>query len=211
MKALRAFYKHFGHPKGFLGRVVAFRLSITNRQANEWTVSLLDLMTTDRVLEVGFGPGLAIQRVALLVPNGFVAGVDASETMLEIAQKRNAAGIAAGRAELKLGEMAALPYGDNWFDKVFAVQVINYLPDPLRGLKESYRVTKAGGRVAIFLEPKEKFEKVKGLIEGIYTPYAAEEVVGLLRQAGFARVWFETKKLSYGSAFGEGICTLGEK
>jgi ubiquinone/menaquinone biosynthesis C-methylase UbiE len=184
---------------------------MTNRQANEWTVSLLDLKTTDRVLEVGFGPGLAIQHVATLVPDGVVAGVDASETMLEIAQKRNAAGIAAGRVALKLGEMAALPYGDNWFDKVFAVQVINYLPDPLRGLKESYRVTKAGGRVALFLEPKEKFEKVEGLIEGIYTPYTAEEVAGLLRQAGFVRAWFETKNLSYGSACAKGICTLGEK
>jgi ubiquinone/menaquinone biosynthesis C-methylase UbiE len=163
------------------------------------------------VLEVGFGSGLTLQRAAARVPQGWAAGIDRSPTMLDIARGRNAAAIASGRVELKLGEMTALPYAGNCFDKAYAVQVINYVPDLLLGLQELCRVLRPGGRAALFFEPKDKFERAKALIDGIYTPYAADEVVSLLRQTGFARAWSETTILSRRPVQTEGICALGEK
>jgi len=75
--------------------LAAWHMIHDNRDANYWTVGLLDVKPTDHVLEIGFGPGLAIQKVAAIVSKGLVAGVDSSETMLKLAQKRNAASIAA--------------------------------------------------------------------------------------------------------------------
>ncbi|MEE8372942.1 MAG: methyltransferase domain-containing protein [Dehalococcoidia bacterium] len=66
-----------------------------NRESNDWTVSLLDVLPTDRILEVGFGPGAAVKSVAELTPEGFVAGIDFSETMVQQAGRLNAAGVAA--------------------------------------------------------------------------------------------------------------------
>ncbi len=211
MSLLRSFFGHFAHPAGFWGRVVAFRLDISNRQANEWTVSLLDLSPADRVLEVGFGSGLTLQLAARQVPQGFVAGVDSSQTMFEIARKRNVRWIAADRMELSLGSVEALSFPDNHFDKVYAVQVINYLPDLLKGLKELQRVTKPGGKLALFFEAKEKFERVQGLIEGIYRPYDPAEVIALLRQAGFSRTWVEKKEFVARRVRYTVLVALGEK
>jgi SAM-dependent methyltransferase len=87
----------FGHPRGIAGQaagwVMAHRRS--NRQRNTWVVSLLDVQPTDRVLEVGFGPGLAISELARRVTEGCVYGIDHSDLMLHQATKRNATAIRA--------------------------------------------------------------------------------------------------------------------
>jgi len=43
MNLIRSFIQNFAHPRGLLGRVVAWRLDISNRLSNEWTLSLLDI------------------------------------------------------------------------------------------------------------------------------------------------------------------------
>ena len=207
MGILRAFIENHAHPGGFVGMLAALHMIHDNRDANYWTVGLLDIKPTDHVLEIGFGPGLAIQKIAAIVSEGLVAGVDSSETMLKLAQKRNAAGIAAGRVELKKGDISALPYSSDSFDKALAVNVIYFMANPVADLQELHRVTKLGGRVALFLEAKEKLAKMKALLDGVYTLYTAEQVVQLQNQAGFTRAWFETRVFSYGV----GICAIGEK
>jgi len=204
---LRAFIENHAHPDGFVGVLAALHMIHDNRDANYWTVGVLDIKPTDHVLEIGFGPGLAIQKVAAIVSKGLVAGVDSSETMLKLAQKRNAAGIAVGRVELKKGDISSLPYSSDSFNKALAVNVIYFLADPVANLQELHWVTKPGGRVALFLEAKEKLTKMGALLDGVYTLYTAEQVVQLLNQAGFTRTWFETRVFSYGV----GICVLGEK
>lgn len=61
-----------------------------NRERNEWVVSLMEVQPNDRILEIGFGPGVAIEKLSYLVTTGFVAGIDASEIMVRQARKRNA-------------------------------------------------------------------------------------------------------------------------
>jgi ubiquinone/menaquinone biosynthesis C-methylase UbiE len=67
----------------------------SNRQRNLWVVSLLDVQPTDRVLEIGFGPGLAIAELARRATRGHIYGIDHSEVMVRQASKRNAAAIRA--------------------------------------------------------------------------------------------------------------------
>lgn len=211
MNLIRTFIANFAHPNGVLGRVVAWRLDISNRQANQWTLSLLNLQPSDQVLEVGFGSGRTLKIAASKTPLGFVSGVDSSPTMLEIARKRNAQSIMSGHMDLKLGEMESLGYPDDHFDKVFAVEVINYIADPLKGFMELHRVLRPGGRVALFFEAKDKFTQIQELIKGIYRPYDAPEVVAMLREAGFSRSWFEEKDFVARRLHYTGYVALGEK
>lgn len=211
MNLTRLFIKNFAHPSGLMGRVVAWRLDISNRQANEFTLSLLNIQSTDHVLEIGFGSGRTIQITAQKVLHGFISGVDSSPSMVRIARKRNIQSINQGRMELKLGKIEQLPYGDNCFDKVYAVQVINYLNGPHIGLKEIHRVTKPGGVAALFFEAKEKFEHIQALIDGIYRPYNGEEVLTMLREAGFTKAWVETKEFLVRTIRYRGYVALGEK
>ncbi len=211
MSILRSFVENFAHPNGLLGRLVAWRLDISNREANEWTLSLLDLQPSDHVLEVGFGSGRTLKTAAGKLTAGFAAGVDSSPTMLNLARKLNARSIACGRVELKLGDIEALPYEANSFDKVYAVQVINYIANPLTGLKELQRITRPGGRVALFFEPKEKFKDIQHLIEGIYHPYGGDEVISMLQEAGFTPNKLETRQFIARGIPYTGHVALGDK
>ena len=66
-----------GHVAGW---VMAHRSS--NRRRNQWVVSLLDVQPADRVLEVGFGPGVAVAELSRRASRGMVMSVDHSEVML---------------------------------------------------------------------------------------------------------------------------------
>jgi ubiquinone/menaquinone biosynthesis C-methylase UbiE len=205
---VRKLAEQLRRPRGFFGKLVGFLLSRVNRQANEWTLGLLDIHPTDQVLEVGFGPGLAIQKAATMASQGWVAGVDFSGTMVQLACKRNAPAIAAGRVDLRYGNLSALPYRADTFDKIFAVNVMYYVPDPIPGLQELWRVMKPGGRIALFLVAKEDMAKKFIAQTGVLILYSGEEVVQLLVQAGFRRARFETRRIKM---IGTGLCALAEK
>ncbi len=61
---MKNFNSQFAHPKGLLGRFVGIILALKNRERNAWTISTLDIQPDDQVLEIGFGPGQAIQEIA---------------------------------------------------------------------------------------------------------------------------------------------------
>jgi ubiquinone/menaquinone biosynthesis C-methylase UbiE len=69
MKLTNRIAEQLRRPQGSWGVMTGIFMSLANRKVNEWTISLLDIQPTDHVLEVGFGPGLAIHKVATLTPH----------------------------------------------------------------------------------------------------------------------------------------------
>ena len=119
------------------------------------------------MLEIGFGSGHGIESAAALASQGKVFGIDVSSTMLSQAAKRNAAAIAAGRVELKVGDASKLMHPDNRFDKVFATNVI-YFWESVATLREILRVMKPGGRLALYIVSKADMLKFKLTQTGVY-------------------------------------------
>jgi hypothetical protein len=98
-----AIVNQFSHPRGTARRVAGWVMAHrpSNRQRNRRVVSLLEVQPTDRVLEMGFGPGLAIAELRRRVGDaGHMYGIDHSDVMLRQATRRNTAAIAAGRVGL---------------------------------------------------------------------------------------------------------------
>ena len=155
-KALGAVFGQFFRPHGFGGRAAGWVMAKrgSNRERNVWAVGLLDVQPQDRVLEVGFGPGIAIQEFARRATSGLVVGIDHSEVMLQQAQKRNAAAVSAGRVDLRLGSAESLPAFDAPFDKVLAVNSLFFWDDPVARLKELHDLLRPGGRIAIAYQPR---------------------------------------------------------
>jgi len=143
----------FACPRGFSGAVMGYLMVWTHGRRNTWVLSLLDLKPDDRVLEIGFGPGTEIQRVAKAVTRGWVAGIDLSEVMFRQASHRNRRSIRKRRVELKLASMSAIPYPDSSFDKVFGINCIQFSPDLLHDLGQIRRVLKPRGLVALAVQP----------------------------------------------------------
>src|SRR6516165_10614073 len=97
----------FGRPQGALGRLGGVIMARTNADCGAWVAGLLEVTAKDRVLEVGFGPGVVLQRLAKLAAAGHVAGIDQSREMVEQARARNAAAVQSGLLELRLGSVKA--------------------------------------------------------------------------------------------------------
>jgi ubiquinone/menaquinone biosynthesis C-methylase UbiE len=139
----------FGRPKGVMGRLGGVIMARLNRDAAAQVIDLLDVQPDDRILEVGFGPGVAVQLLLHRMPTVWVAGVDQSQEMVEQAAARNADALRARRADLRYGSVDRLPFADETFDKVLAVNSMQVWPDARGGLLEIWRVLKKGGTVAL--------------------------------------------------------------
>src|SRR5688572_7104460 len=126
----------------------------SNRQRNLWVVSLLDVRPTDRVLEIGFGPGLAIAELARHITRGRVFGIDHSAVMVRQASKRNAAAIHAERVHLVHASVDRLPRFDEPLDAILAVNSIGFWPNPIRQLNELRGLLRPGGRIALASQPR---------------------------------------------------------
>lgn len=200
--------KQLSRPTGFLGRLIGVGMKFGNRSLNEWTIEQLNLNSSDRVLEVGFGPGLSINLVAENVPDGWVAGIDCSKTMLGQANRRNAAVIESGRVELKHGDVSSLPYDNDSFDKVFAVQVLYFWEEPLVILSELKRVLKPRGKIVLSILDKKDLERKPIAQTGVFNLYSVEEIVELFSQAGFSDI---QHKIAASHRLGTGICCIAHK
>ncbi|MDX6422225.1 MAG: hypothetical protein QOG28_6845, partial [Trebonia sp.] len=144
------------HPRGAAGSVNGwvFAHRPSNRQRNRWVVSLLDVQPAERVLEIGFGPGLAVAELAR-AGAGHVYGIDHSGVMLRQASRRNAAAIRAGRVTLFIASAVELPAAlDGPFDAFLAVYSLGLWPAPAERLAELRRRLAPGGRIAIASQPR---------------------------------------------------------
>jgi SAM-dependent methyltransferase len=190
----------FGRPTGVWGRlvglVVAHRSS--NRRRNAWVVSLLDVRPDDRVLEIGFGPGLAIRELAHLATDGYVCGIDHSELMLRRAKRLNAEGLERGVVDLRLGSVEDLPDFDELFDKILAVNATMFWREPVVRLAELRRLLRTGGLIAVAHQPRGP---------GVTDETSAAEGrkwEAALAQAGFSQLRLETMALNPAV-----VCALG--
>jgi ubiquinone/menaquinone biosynthesis C-methylase UbiE len=193
----------FGKPTGFFGRLIGLVMAIrpSNRERNRRTIELLQIRSGDHVLEIGFGPGLAIEMAARLVQEGKIVGVDHSEIMLHQASRRNAGAIAAGRVELHLASAEALPPFTSLFDKVMASNVHMFLKDPVGTFRRWHAIMRPGGWVAITHQSRNQGATDADSAEG------AIRIAADLRAAGFADVRIETLEMKPVNA----ACVLGRR
>ncbi len=101
-----------------------------------------------RVLDVGCGSGLMLLLAAQR--GAAPSGLDISPGLLGLARER------LPDADLREGDMEALPFGAAAFDAVTGVNVFQFAGDPRRALREAARVVRPGGRVvaSLFAAPE---------------------------------------------------------
>lgn len=88
-----------------------------------WAYQLIDVRGTEKVLEIGCGPGVAVDLVAASLTTGHITGIDRSATAIARAQQRTAAHIASGRVTLLHTTLAGLALPARSIDTAFAINV----------------------------------------------------------------------------------------
>jgi SAM-dependent methyltransferase len=200
----------FARPRGLLGQLVARLMRRGNAPLNLWMVELLEVTPQDRVLEVGFGPAVALTELIARASDGFVAGVDASELMVRQALSRHANAIATGRLEIRQGDAGSLPYDDATFDKVCGTHVVYFWVDAPATARELRRLLRPGGTLALAYQEQDRMppRNAAGLTRAGARLFGPGEVEAVVRAAGFEDVRVETKVAPQGPA---GFCLLAVK
>src|SRR5919201_3649482 len=94
-----------------------------------------------RVVGVGVGAGAFLHLVG--ERGGDPHGIDASEALIALARER------LPEADLRVGEMEALPWEDDSFDLVAGFNSFFFADDMVAALREAGRVAKPGAQVVI--------------------------------------------------------------
>jgi ubiquinone/menaquinone biosynthesis C-methylase UbiE len=172
-------------PSGLLGGMVLAPLwNRRNRALNDLVLERLDLSPCARVLEVGFGGGYLLGRMAAIVSKGLLAGLDSSQTMVDSCERRYRSLIRAGRLDLRLGRAESLPYPDRHFARACSINSIFYWDDAPQGIAELLRVLGAGGLGLLCFTSRENLEDRSFARQGL-TLYRTVEVHDMMTVAGF--------------------------
>lgn len=123
------------------------------------TVERLDLRPGQHILDVCCGSGAsAIPAAERVAPDGSVTGIDLSENLLRLARDK-ARTLGLKNTEFRVGDMLALPFGEQQFDVVVCVFGIFFVPDMAAAARSLWRVLRSGGKLSIttwgprFFEP----------------------------------------------------------
>lgn len=151
--------------ESFLRQIVE---SLKNLPAKAGTPNL-------RILDVGCGTGANLEMLSQF---GSAEGVDVSDDALEFCRRKG--------LTVQKGLAETLPYEEGTFDITTALDVVEHLDDDIAGLKEMFRVTKAGGYSLIFVPAFMWLWGVQDDVSNHRIRYTRKQIVERLEKAGFA-------------------------
>ena len=141
--------RQLGNPEGDVGIAIGERISRINAQVNDAVFRMLAVEEGMSLLEIGFGNGKLLATLMQHAEGLTYTGIDISATMLAEAVRNNPRFVAAGRATFHIANAEAIPFPDASFDRVFAVNVIYFWPDPEVALREVRRVLRPNGTAIV--------------------------------------------------------------
>jgi ubiquinone/menaquinone biosynthesis C-methylase UbiE len=153
-----------------------------------WGLEHVRIGKADTILDVGCGGGRTIQRLAEMAPLGKVQGVDYSDASVAASRNFNRAAVETGTVVIQKATVSHLPFPDDSFHLVTAVETHYYWPDRPGDLREIYRVLQPGGSVVLIAEV------YRG--HGSADQFAMKLVGGTCLSPDEHRDWFE--KVGYG-------------
>jgi cyclopropane fatty-acyl-phospholipid synthase-like methyltransferase len=115
---------------------------------------LLAIEPEDRLLEIGCGGGASVSLICERLEGGTITAIDRSPLQVERATRRNAAHIAAGKATIRVADIADVEHEDEPFSKVFAINVNVFWVEPAaKELERIAQLLEPSGALHLFYEP----------------------------------------------------------
>ncbi len=181
--------KQCGKPTSEEGKELVAKMNECHFPLTSWGLEKVRISESDIILDIGCGGGRTIATLAEKAPGGRVFGIDHSPDCVEWSKEFSQTLVEAGRVEVILTGVEKLPFQDNYFNLVTAVETIYFWPEILESLKEVRRVLKPGGSLLIINEMylseafRERNEECMATEK--MTIYSPEQIEELLNKAGF--------------------------
>ena len=177
----RFLIKQSQKPSGLVGRVITKIWSFYFKKLSLWAIKQTTISDNYRILEIGYGGGSTIKNLLALNKHLEVHGIDISKESYRTAQRVHSDSIRKGSVQLKIGNVENIPYQNNYFDRVFAIQTHIFWKDIKKSFQEVYRVMSSNSTLIIASE-KEK-------IHYHMTDYrTSHEFIQLLTSIGFSKI-----------------------
>jgi ubiquinone/menaquinone biosynthesis C-methylase UbiE len=175
----------FKKPTGLFGIFSSNVMIKGNKNKYERLIKDLDIQPHDKLLEIGYGPGIGIGTIADICGTCTIHGIDFSTLMYKRASKYNKPHIDKGRMVLQFGDFLKLSADNNDYDKIFCLNVVYFWDDLKEPFKKVLSLLKKGGAFHIFMADKSMLERAP---DSVFNKYTIEQVVDALKTAGFAEV-----------------------
>ena len=174
-----------GSPDRGGGEEMLLRMNAGHAYLRDWAYPLLDWKPGMHILDVGCGGGAAIMQMLSLSEGSHIDGVDYARTSVRTASETCASELGS-RVTIRLGSVSALPFADDTYDLVTAVETTYFWPDMKKALAERHRVLKKGGTAALINEGSDPALHTDWPDpDGTLTIYRPEQLTGFLTDAGF--------------------------
>lgn len=184
--------KNAKKPKGFWGRMMIKKMNYGHEPMTLWAINRLKINEADKILDVGCGGGNAVNILAGKATKGTVFGIDYSPLSVKSSVKKNKKAVKRGSVKIAQGSVSALPYDDNTFDIVTAIETIYFWPKPESDFKEVYRVLKKGGKFCAVCEMVKNDDGTGNhtdIAEFLKLHYFSQkEITDLFKKAGFSNL-----------------------
>ena len=200
MGFLKTMFTNCACPKGFLGRCMLRFMNFGHAPLTNWGLDHVEFSDGMVMLDIGCGGGATLKRLLKRSPEGMVYGIDISEESVVKAKNVNKQ-LLNKQVFVQQGSANRLPWEDQKFDVVTAVETVYFWPNLPQCFQEVKRVLKPGGQFAIMLEVIEGDSIWTNVVEGM-TVYSPEMLKDMLEQAGFGDVKVFRKKPSYATIKG---------
>ena len=175
-------------------------MNYTHAPLTNWGLKLVNVQDGWTMLDVGCGGGFTIRRLLKRSIDAQVYGIDISEESVTKARQVNAE-VLDKQVYVTQGSAEQLPYNDEMFDLVTAVETVYFWPNLPDCLQEVRRVLKPGGKFAIMVEVVDSDSKWTSIVDGM-TAYTPEQLKTLLDDAGFIQTEIHRKKPTYATIMG---------
>jgi SAM-dependent methyltransferase len=149
----QALARQFMHPTGGAGALAGWLMARKNRERIARAVDEMQIEPAVNVLEIGSGPGVAIQEIRSRVAGCVITGVDSSTVMAKQAAHRNRAGLGDGSVNLRMMPIETYEGQDGPFDLVFTINALPFCDNPARVAARCAGWLKPGGRFIIVHQP----------------------------------------------------------
>ena len=171
-------------PEGETGEKMLLRMNDHHKALRDWGFSFIKWVPGMEILDVGCGGGAAIHDMLKLSEGSIVKGIDHSYKSIELSLKVNAEAIAYERCSVKVYDVMDMPYIDNAYDLVTAIETVYFWENPKIAFEHIKRVLKPGGMFAVMAEACEPSgdEEEYGAPMKVYTE---EELKNIMEDAGF--------------------------
>ena len=194
------------NPKGCWGRKTLKMMNKRHDGLTDWGISFLSVGKNGKMLDIGCGGGRTVKKLSKKTTDT-VWGVDISSAAIEESFRLNKAAIRKDKVVICKADVVNLPFDDETFDIVTAVETVYFWKNPDQSFREIFRVMKSGGQLMILTESRsdadhpEKWDDIKKAID-MRIP-SADSLATALVNAGFIDITAHIR--------GDDLCVIAKK